>query len=392
MSNPYYIPKYFFNKAKSNFNKFNFNNTFHQSPYQAKKFVPKVEMIDLTELNDSDEENSNTISEYNYNDIQDKSTNERKKSIPHEEESESSISESLESNHNINNEMDKFINNNFLNNNNNNKEIFDLKLRQPNEKGKTVLNLNNSIFRNNININMNIFNNIYDIKNSNNSSGIYNDYNSIIDNNGKYNNNILLLKKKVNENLKKNEIKITFDESLTRMKNSFHKLFSRKSKQMINEDNIFEKEKFRNNLKDNNNMKLIFEYHDIIKELYENKIETKIVEKICDINRIIDNYMNIIRKLGEKRKIVVKDYRNYIFVIGAEMMINKKDKQAKEFIVKKKTETYKGNYKVNSQEDECYIIEINSRKRIKQTFVNVSSVTIALAMLIQSMQKDAVSK
>jgi len=392
MSNPYYIPKYFFNKANSNFNKFNFNNTFHQSPYQAKKFVPKVEMIDLTELNDSDEENSNTISEYNYNDIQNKPTNERKKSISQEEEYESSISESLESNHNINNEMDKFINNNFLNNNNNNKEIYDLKLRQPNEKGKTVLNLNNSIFRNNININMNIFNNIYDIKNSNNSSGIYNDYNSIIDNNGKYNNNLLLLQKKVNENLKKNEIKITFDESLTRMKNSFHKLFSRKSNQMINEDNIFEKEKFRNNLKDNNNMKLIFEYHDIIKELYENKIETKIVEKICDINRIIDNYMNIIRKLGEKRKIVVKDYRNYIFVIGVEMMINKKDKQAKEFIVKKKTETYKGNYKVNSQEDECYIIEINSRKRIKQTFVNVSSVTIALAMLIQSMQKDAVSK
>ncbi len=392
MNNPYYIPKYYFNKANTNFNKFNFSNTLHQSPYQAKKNIPKEEMIDLTELNDSDEDNINNISNYNYNDIQNKPTNERKQNILHEEEVESSSSESLESNHNINNENGKSINNNFINNNKDNNEIFEIKLKQPSEKAKTVLNLNNSIFRNNININMNIFNNIYDIKNNNNSSGIYNDYNSTININGKYNNNILLLKKQVNGNLKKNEIKITFDQSLARMKNNFNKLFSAKNNQMINEDNIFEKEKFRNNLKDNNNMKLIFEYHDIIKELYENKIETKIVEKTCDINRIIDNYMNIIRKLGEKRKIVVKDYKNFIFVVGAEMMINKKDKQGKEFIVKKKTETYKGNYKVNSQDDDCYIVEINSSKRIKQTYVNVSSVTIALAMLIQKLQKDAVNK
>jgi len=392
MNNPYYIPKYYFNKANTNFNKFNFSNTLHQSPYQAKKNIPKEEMIDLTELNDSDEDNINNISDYNYNDIQNKPTNERKQNILHEEEVESSSSESLESNHNINNENGKSINNNFINNNKDNNEIFEIKLKQPSEKAKTVLNLNNSIFRNNININMNIFNNIYDIKNNNNSSGIYNDYNSTININGKYNNNILLLKKQVNGNLKKNEIKITFDQSLARMKNNFNKLFSAKNNQMINEDNIFEKEKFRNNLKDNNNMKLIFEYHDIIKELYENKIETKIVEKTCDINRIIDNYMNIIRKLGEKRKIVVKDYKNFIFVVGAEMMINKKDKQGKEFIVKKKTETYKGNYKVNSQDDDCYIVEINSSKRIKQTYVNVSSVTIALAMLIQKLQKDAVNK
>ena len=392
MNNPYYIPKYYFNKANPSFNKFNFNNTFHQSPYQTKKNVPKVEMIDLTELNDSDEDNINNISGYNYNDIQNKPENEKKKNIHHEEEYESSSSESLESSHNINNEMDKIISNNFINNNSSNNEIFELKLKQPNEKTKTVLNLNNSIFRNNININMNIFNNIYDIKDNNINSGIYNDYNSTNNKNGTFNNNILLLKKQVNENLKKNEIKITFDQSLTRMKNNFNKLFSGKSNQKINEDNIFQKEKFRKNLKDNNSMKLIFEYHDIIKELYENKIETKIVEKICDINRIIDNYMIIIRKLGEKRKIVVKDYKNYIFVIGVEMMINKKDKQAKEFIVKKKTETYKGNYKINSQEDDCYIIEINSLKRIKQTYVNVSSITIALAMLIQKMQKDAVNK
>jgi len=391
MNNPYYIPKYYFNKANTNFNKFNFSNTLHQSPYQAKKNVPKEEMIDLTELNDSDEDNINNISNL-INDIQNKPTNERKQNICHEEEDESSNSESLESNHNFNNENGKFINNNFINNNTDNNEILEIKLKQPSEKAKTVLNLNNSIFRNNININMNIFNNIYDIKNNNNSSGIYNDYNSTININGKYNNNILLLKKQVNGNLKKNEIKITFDQSLARMKNNFNKLFSAKNNQMINEDNIFEKEKFRNNLKDNNNMKLIFEYHDIIKELYENKIETKIVEKTCDINRIIDNYMNIIRKLGEKRKIVVKDYKNFIFVVGAEMMINKKDKQGKEFIVKKKTETYKGNYKVNSQDDDCYIVEINSSKRIKQTYVNVSSVTIALAMLIQKLQKDAVNK
>ena len=62
MNNPYYIPKYYFNKANTNFNKFNFNNTLHQSPYQTKKIVPKEEMIDLTELNDSDEDNINNIS------------------------------------------------------------------------------------------------------------------------------------------------------------------------------------------------------------------------------------------------------------------------------------------------------------------------------------------
>ena len=41
MNNPYYIPKYYFNKANTNFNKFNFSNTLHQSPYQAKKKCSK---------------------------------------------------------------------------------------------------------------------------------------------------------------------------------------------------------------------------------------------------------------------------------------------------------------------------------------------------------------
>ena len=117
-------------------------------------------------------------------------------------------------------------------------------------------------------------------------------------------------------------------------------------------------------------MKLIFEYHDLIKEIYENNIETKIIEKVCDINKIIDNYINKIKKLGKKRNIVVKDYKNYIFVIGVEMMVNKKDKQAKEFIVKKQTETFKGNYKIYSEDDDCYIMEVNNQKKIKQFFKN----------------------
>lgn len=106
-----------------------------------------------------------------------------------------------------------------------------------------------------------------------------------------------------------------------------------------------------NNIYKFNNNNIIYncnnEYNNSIKSnqnLKANKKdEKKIVKKDCEINKIIDNCINEIKKLRKKRNIVVKDFKNYIFVIGVEMMVNKKDKQAKEFIKKKETETIKGN-------------------------------------------------
>lgn len=141
----------------------------------------------------------------------------------------------------------------------------------------------------------------------------------------------------------KKKITVTFEQSLDRLKNSFNKLFSQEANHMNNSDNILENEKLIQYFINNKNMKLIFEYHYIIKEIYENKIETKVVEKDYEINKIIDNCINEIKKLRKKRNIIVKDYKNCIFVIVVEMMVNKKDKQAKKFIIKKETETIKGN-------------------------------------------------
>lgn len=106
-----------------------------------------------------------------------------------------------------------------------------------------------------------------------------------------------------------------------------------------------------NNIYKFNNNNIIYncnnEYNNSIKSnqnLKANKKdEKKKVKKDCEINKIIDNCINEIKKLRKKRNIVVKDFKNYIFVIGVEMMVNKKDKQAKEFIKKKETETIKGN-------------------------------------------------
>ena len=139
-------------------------------------------------------------------------------------------------------------------------------------------------------------------------------------------------------------------------------------------------------------MELIFKFNDVIQEIYETKINTKIIEKDCDINRIIDIYMNKLFKLAKKRKIVIKNYKNLIFVVGAEIYINKIDKQSKEFIIKKRTETFKGNQKINTFEDECYITEINNQKKEKQIFKELGDITVALIMLLQNLDKDAVLK
>ena len=47
----------------------------------------------------------------------------------------------------------------------------------------------------------------------------------------------------------------------------------------------------------------------------------------------------------------MKDYKNLIYVIGAEMQVNKIEVQAKEFIVKKRTQTSKGNNIITTKDE-----------------------------------------
>ena len=187
------------------------------------------------------------------------------------------------------------------------------------------------------------------------------------------------------------KVTLTFEESLNNLKNNFKQLFNKKSNNNI-DNNFLNNKNFRQDFITNKNMQLIFKFSDIIREIYENQLQTKIEEKNCDINRIIDIYITKIKKLSKKRKIVVKDYKNLIFVIGAEILINKDDSQAKEFIVKKRTETFKGNNKIDTKDDECYIMEINCNKKKKQIFLDLGEVTNALILLEQNLAKDASSK
>ena len=184
---------------------------------------------------------------------------------------------------------------------------------------------------------------------------------------------------------------INFEESLDYLKDNFTKLFNKEG-QNNTQIYIWDNKKFRSDLNTNKNMKLIFKFSDIIKDIYENQFETKIIEKNCDINRIIDIYIKKIKKYAQKRRIVVKDYKNLIYVIGAEMQVNKLETQAKEFIVKKRTQTLKGNNKIKSNNDDCYLMEINNNKKKKQIFFDLGQLTGALVILVQNFEKNAVFK
>ena len=194
------------------------------------------------------------------------------------------------------------------------------------------------------------------------------------------------------ERMKTPKINLTFEESMDNLKINFRKLFNKKNNNKNEDITIFKNEAFRKDFITNQNMQLIFKFTDIIREIYENQLQIKMVEKNCDINRIIDIYINKIKKLMKQRRIVVKNYNNLIYVIGSEIYINKVETQAKEFIVKKRTETLKGNNKIITSDDDCYIMEINSNKKKKQTFFEPGDVTSALIILEQNLIKDAVFK
>ena len=176
------------------------------------------------------------------------------------------------------------------------------------------------------------------------------------------------------------------------LKNNFRKLFNKKNNNKNLDITVFKNAKFRKALNLNQNMQLIFKFTDIIREIYENQLQIKIIEKNCDINKIIDISINKIKKLMKQRRIVVKDYNNLIYVIGSDVYINKIETQGKEFIVKKRTETFKENNKIITSDDDCYIIEINSNKKKKQTFFEPGEVTSALIILLQNLIKDSVFK
>ena len=184
---------------------------------------------------------------------------------------------------------------------------------------------------------------------------------------------------------------LNFEESIDCLKDNLRKLFDKERKNNTQPD-IWNNKTFRSDFNTNKNMKLIFKFSDIIKEIYENQLQTKVVEKICDINRIIDIYITKIKKLEQKRRIVVENYKNLIYVIGAEIQVNKLETQAKEFIVKKRTQTLKGNNKIINSEDECFLIEINNNKKKKQIFTDLGEVTSSLIILEQIFIKNSVFK
>ena len=184
---------------------------------------------------------------------------------------------------------------------------------------------------------------------------------------------------------------LNFEDSIDSLTDKFRKLFNKEDKKKLQID-IWNNKKFRESFILNNNMQLIFKFTDILREIYENQLQTKMIEKNCDINRIIEKYIEKIKKLSQKRRIVIKDYQNKIYVIGAEMHVDKIETQAKEFIVKKKTQLFKGNNKINTNDDKCYVIEISNNKRKKQIFYDLGDVTNSLEFLFQNLEKDAVFK
>ena len=190
---------------------------------------------------------------------------------------------------------------------------------------------------------------------------------------------------------KKQKTISNFEESMDYLKDNFSKLFNKEGENTT-QNYIFDNKAFRNNFKTNKNMQLIFKFADIIKEIYENQLQAKITEKNCDINRIIDIYINKMKKMAHKRRIIVKDYKNLIYVIGVDIQVNKIETQAREFIVKKWTLTSRGNNKITTKDDECYLMEINNNKKKKQTFYDLGEVTSSLIMLVQNFEKNAAFK
>ena len=162
---------------------------------------------------------------------------------------------------------------------------------------------------------------------------------------------------------------LNFEDSIDSLTDKFRKLFNKEDKKKLQID-IWNNKKFRGSFILNNNMQLIFKFTDILREIYENQLQTKMT----------------------KRRIIIKDYQNKIYVIGAEMHVDKIETQAKEFIVKKKTQLFKGNNKIITNDDKCYVIEISNNKRKKQIFYDLGDVTNSLEFLFQNLEKDAVFK
>lgn len=404
MSKPYYIPKY--NYTYNNFNAFNsnINKTHQNTPNNENK--NKEEVIDLIELFDSDEEKEKEKGDKNINDngnnlntyllpnnpINNRTNNEtnafskimnNEATRPNKEPYIIGNVELLEDDDSDSSLLDDKPSLK-INISNTNNFVF------PQNQNNIIYNPNNHIFPFNQNQNNLIYNNLNNYSNGNIYSINDNNYLNM-DNINNYNNkndndNI------INTNKKEEEITMTFEESINRLKNNFNKIFKDNGDGELENGNIFEDENFRQNMERNENMNNIFKYHDIIKELYEKKIEKKTVEKNCRINKIIDHFITKMKKLGKKRNIVIKDYKNYIFVIGVEMMIDLQRKEAKEFILKKMTETYKGNYKINTKDDKCYIIENNNKEKSKLIYNNETNVYMSLSMLLQRMYRDAVIK
>ena len=223
----------------------------------------------------------------------------------------------------------------------------------------------------------------------NSSSLSSNNFNTIIKKDKIINNgNSYEHKGQINQQQKKI---LSFEESIDNLKDNFKKLFNNENEK-ISQSYILDNKEFRETFNTNKNMQLIFKFTDIVKEIYENQLQAQTIEKNCDINRIIDIYVNKIRKMAHKRRIIVKDYKKLIYVIGVEMQINKIETQAKEFVVKKRTQTFQGNKKLKNNEDECYLMEINNNKKKKKIFYDLGEVTSSLIMLVQNLEKNAAFK
>ena len=76
---------------------------------------------------------------------------------------------------------------------------------------------------------------------------------------------------------------LNFEDSIDSLTDKFRKLFNKEDKNKLQID-IWNDKKFRESFILNNNMQLIFKFTDILREIYENQLQTKMTEKNCDIN------------------------------------------------------------------------------------------------------------
>ena len=185
-----------------------------------------------------------------------------------------------------------------------------------------------------------------------------------------------------NNNLSIKKENTEFQKSMKNLKETFENLMKNNLNNIKSE--IFEDKIFRKNMEHNKNFQTLFNVHDIMKNVFVNKLPKKIVVIDCAENKLIDNFLIKVKKHFKKNKLSIKECNNYLFVIGYKMKINKYDSIFKEIIIKKKTKTYKGDFLIhnNENEDECFLMETDDKNETK--YASFLDIRYALTYIYQN--------